>query len=345
MKDISKLALKSIQYRKATLILSIISISMSVVLILGIERIRSRVHDSFTSTVSGIDIVVGARSNDLSVILSNIFHIGYLNQNVRWETYRKISSEKEVKWSIPLSLGDSHRGFPVVGTTDDFFIHYEYGDDIKLTSNSGKTSIQGKQCIIGASVAKELGYNLGDELVVAHGMGHHEFITHEDEPFALTGILNPSGTPVDQSIFVSIYAIDALHSNFYGHENYSDVFAGMSHDHHEAELHDHHHAEHINPPKSVSGFLLGLEHPQDILTVHRSINEYKDEPLTAALPVVTLLELWQVVRPVETTLIIISFLVLIIALGGTYYMIKHTSIKLKKKSADEVVKDEELKEE
>jgi putative ABC transport system permease protein len=178
MKNMIKLALKSIKYRKATLVLSIISVSMSVVLLLGIERIRSRVHDSFTSTISGTDLVVGARSGKISIILSNIFHIGYPNQNVSWKTYQAISSQNQVLWSIPLSLGDSHKGFSVVGTTDDFFDHYEYGNELKLKSASGVARIHGRQCVLGASVAKDLGYEIGHKVVVTHGMGHEDFITH-----------------------------------------------------------------------------------------------------------------------------------------------------------------------
>ena len=313
MKSIIKLALKSIKYRKATLVLSIISVSMSVVLLLGIERIRSRVHDSFTSTISGTDLIVGARSGNISIILSTIFHIGYPNQNVSWETYKTIASKEQVKWSIPLSLGDSHKGYSVVGTTDDFFAHYEYGKELNLKSASGEVCIHGRQCVLGASIANDLGYKVGDEVVVTHGMGHEDFITHKDEPFIIGGILQPTGTPVDQSIYLSIYAMDAIHSHFYGHESHSnDVLAGIS----QNQDHGAHEDESAKAPKSVSGFLLGLKNPQDILTVQRAINEYKNEPLTAILPVVTLIDLWQIVRPVETTLIVISFLVLIVALGG-----------------------------
>jgi putative ABC transport system permease protein len=322
MKNMIKLALKSIKYRKAALVLSVISISMSVVLLLGIERIRSRVHDSFTSTISGTDLIVGARSGNISIILSNIFHIGYPNQNVSWETYKTISLQEQVEWSIPLSLGDSHKGYSVVGTTDDFFDHYEYGNELTLKSATGEACIHGKQCVLGASVSKDLGYKIGDKLVVTHGMGHEDFIKHEDEPFIIGGILQPTGTPVDQSIYVSIYAMDAIHSHFYGYDGQSnDVLAGISNNHTEAaEHHDHDHdvqgAEQANSPKSVSGFLLGLKNPADVLMVHRAINEYKDEPLTAIMPVVTLIDLWQIVQPVEATLIVISFLVLIVALGG-----------------------------
>ena len=359
MKYIIELALKSIRYRKATLLLSIVSISMSVVLLLGVERLRSKVEESFTSTISGTDLIVGARSGNIPILLSTVFHIGYPNQNVSWLTFEEISSIPQVDWSIPLSIGDSHKGFSVVATTDDFFAHFEYGNHQQLKSKNGEACVHGKQGVLGARAAKELGYKIGDELVVTHGMGQEEFIKHEDEPFIIAGILEATGTPVDQSIFVSVYAMDAIHSHFYGEDVHShDVFAELldsqehlhedeeeiqtDHDHSEHELehaetqdhsaeehenlaeqnhsedeHGHNHSDVIEmEPKSVSGFLLGLKNPTDILSVQRMLNEYKDEPLTAIMPVVTLLELWSIVRPIEKTLLVISILVLIVALGG-----------------------------
>ncbi|WP_167606459.1 ABC transporter permease [Maribellus sediminis] len=309
MKFILKLALKSIRYRKATLLLSILSISLSVILLLGVERIRSGIHDSFTSTISGTDLVVGARTGNISLLLSTVFHIGYTNQNVSWESYEAISSSPEVSWGIPLSLGDSHRGFPVLGTTADFFTHYKYGHNLAVQPKTGNTNIGEMNCVLGSKVAKELGYEVGDNVVVTHGMGKEEFMKHDDEQFVVTGILSSTGTPVDQTVFVSLFAMDAIHSHFYGQET-------EEHDVFEDVLNSHEGHQHEKEPNSITGFFMGLKNPADILAVQRKINNYKSEPLTAIMPVVTLTELWNIVRPVEKMLIVISVLVLIVALGG-----------------------------
>ena len=58
-----------------------------------------------------------------------------------------------------------------------------------------------------------------------------------------------------------------------------------------------------------------IKDPADILAVHRALNDFKIEPISAIMPVVTLTELWKVVRPIEKMLLIISMLVLIVALG------------------------------
>ncbi|MCY1719971.1 FtsX-like permease family protein [Prolixibacteraceae bacterium Z1-6] len=310
MKFILKLALKSIRYRKAALLLSILSISLSVILLLGVERIRSGIHDSFTSTISGTDLVVGARTGNISLLLTTVFHIGYTNQNVSWESYEAISSSPEVSWGIPLSLGDSHKGFPVLGTTADFFAHYKYGHNLAVQPKTGSTNIEEMNCVLGSKVAKELGYEVGDNVVVTHGMGKEEFMKHDDEQFVVTGILGSTGTPVDQTVFVSLFAMDAIHSHFYGQEEEEhDVFEDVLNSHE-----GHHHQE--EEPNSITGFFMGLKNPADILAVQRKINNYKIEPLTAIMPVVTLTELWNIVRPVEKMLMVISVLVLIVALGG-----------------------------
>ncbi|WP_340112706.1 ABC transporter permease [Maribellus mangrovi] len=312
MKFILKLALKSIRYRKATLLLSILSISLSVILLLGVERIRSGIHESFTSTISGTDLVMGARTGNISLLLSTVFHIGYSNQNVSWETYETVSAMPEVSWSIPLSLGDSHKGFPVLGTNAEFFTHFKYGQNQTIQTKSGTPDIEEMNCVLGVKVAKELGYAVGDKVVVTHGMGKEEFVKHDAEKFTISGILNPTGTPVDQTVFVSLFAIDAIHSHFYSNDAAThDVFADVLDDHDEHEGNDHDHAE-----NSITGFFLGLKNPADILSVHRELNNYQVEPLSAIMPVVTLTELWTIVRPIEKVLIVISVLVLIVALGG-----------------------------
>lgn len=310
MNYLLKLAVKSIRYRKATLLLSIVSISMSVVLLLGVERIRANVQKSFTSTISGTDLIVGARSGNIPLLLSLVFHMGFPNQNVSWETYEDISALPEVAWTIPISLGDSHKGFSVVATNHTFFDHFRYGRDQTLAPALGKAKVEGKRCVLGAKVARQLKYGIGDELAVTHGMGQEAFIKHDQEPFIVNAILHATGTPVDQSIFVSLNALHDIHSDFYrsdteDHDIFKDVLQN-----------DHHENKHEGEPDSISGILIGLKHRKEILNVQRNLNNYREEPLTAIMPVVTLIDLWSIVRPIEKTLLVISTLVLMVALGG-----------------------------
>jgi len=382
-----RLALESIRYRRSTIILSVISIALSVMLLLGIERIRSNVEKSFTSTISGTDLIVGARTGDLSLLLSTVFHFGSVSKNISWEAYQKISKLPEVDWTIPISLGDSHKGYPVIGTTADFFKHYKYSANILLRTRQGEATISDMYCVLGSQVAKKLGYTIGESLALTHGMGSEDFISHEDDPFEIAGVLAPTGTPVDNSILISLEALDHIHDDFYQYEEENvDVFGGFEfqrerkpqkaeadhhehdhgdhehnhgdhehehgdheheHDHgkhehqHENEAHSDHghehehgdHQEHLHDEVapghqhddhdhfhgeagSITGFYLGVKNKIDILGLQRNINEDTDEALQAILPAVTLLQLWNIVSPVEKVLFIISLLVLLVSLGS-----------------------------
>src|SRR5262245_43687509 len=120
---IVSLAWKSLRNRRATAALTVASIALAVALLLAVERIREQTREGFASTVSGIDLIVGARTSPVHLLLFSVFRIGDATNNVRFDTYRTIAGWPEVAWTIPLSLGDSHRGYRVVGTTGDYFEH------------------------------------------------------------------------------------------------------------------------------------------------------------------------------------------------------------------------------
>ena len=120
------LALKSLRNRKFTALLTIISIALSVALLLGVERVRNDAKLTFTNTISGTDLIVGARSGSVQLLLYSVFRIGNPTNNISWESYQDISSNPLTKWSVPISLGDSHRGFRVMGTVKDYFTHFRY---------------------------------------------------------------------------------------------------------------------------------------------------------------------------------------------------------------------------
>src|SRR5215468_8728951 len=135
---ILQLALKSLRNRRLTAALTVLSIALAMVLLLGVERIRSEARESFASTISGTDLIVGARSSPVHLLLYSVFRIGNPTNNVRWESFETIAARPEVAWAIPISLGDSHRGFRVLGTTPAYFEHFRYGRGRKLELASGK---------------------------------------------------------------------------------------------------------------------------------------------------------------------------------------------------------------
>ena len=101
-----------------------LAIAFSIALLLGVEKVRTGARQSFADTISGTDLIVGARSGSLNLLLYSVFRIGNATNNITWASYKDMAGRPEVAWIVPLSLGDSHRGFRVLGTTPDYFTHY-----------------------------------------------------------------------------------------------------------------------------------------------------------------------------------------------------------------------------
>ena len=296
-----KLAYKSLLNRRASVLLTLLTIAISVMLLLSIERVRVDAKSSFSNTISGTDLIVGARTGDIQLLLSSVFRIGHTNNGVSWQSYQYITKQRGVKWSIPISLGDSHKGQAVLGTTLDYFKHYRFAKKQPLVFEQGQAFSSINEVVIGSEVAKKLAYQIGDEIVISHGMGNTSFHHHDDNPFKVVGILKPTGTPVDKTLHVPLAAIELIHGG--GHHDHDD-----HHDHSSHAL--------IGHPKQITAFLMGFDSPLYTLQIRRNINQYKQEPLLAIMPTVTLKELWEMLAIIEKILLLFSFVVVIISLLG-----------------------------
>ena len=296
------LAIKSFRNRKFTTGLTVLSIALSVMLLLGIEKIRQGAETSFTSTISGTDLIVGARSSPVQLLLYSVFHIGNPTNNISRHSYEEVSEHAQVEWAIPLSLGDSHKGYRVVGTTQQFYQYYRFARGQQLQLEQGQWFGEGYEAVVGAEVAAALGYTPDDKIIIAHGSGDESFITHADKPFRVAGILKRTGTPVDRAVYVGLSSIDAIHKRFDRAEHDHDPL--MAHDDHAEETEQ----------GSLSAILLGLKSRGAALSMQRVINEDDHEPLTAIMPGVVLLEVWQMMSVVERILMIVSGFVVAVGL-------------------------------
>ncbi len=306
---IARLAFKSLRNRRLTAGLTVLSIGLAVLLLLGVERIRDESRESFAATVSGTDLVVGARSSPVHLLLSAVFHIGNATNNLRWETYRAVAARPEVAWTIPLALGDSHRGYRVVGTTLEYFQHLRFSRGRRLEVVQGRAFEDEHDAVLGAHVARTLRYKPRDSIVIAHGAGNVSFSLHEQHPFRVSGVLARTGTPVDRTVHISLQALDAVHD---------DPAADAAADPLAAALQDEHSAagSEPRPPRAITAFLVGLKSRSAALGMQRVVNEYAGEPLTAVLPGVALQEVWEITGAVEKTLFAVSALVVAVGLAG-----------------------------
>ena len=324
---IFSLALKSLRNRRFTVGLTIVSIALSVTLLLGVERIRRAAQSSFTSTVSGTDLIVGARTSPLQLLLSSVFGFSDVTNNIRWESYEAMSDLPGIAWTIPVSLGDTHAGYRVMGTTEAYFRHFQYGRRQALKMKSGAWFVSEDGTVLGAEVAENMGYQVGADIVVAHGAGDISFIKHDAHPFQVVGILSRTGTPVDRTVFVSLSGMDAIHAGMdpaedHGHDPLALHAAGDHHNPEKVRTDGHHSAVaadrhlHDHEPKAITAFYIGLESRSAALAVQRMVNAYNGEPLTAILPALALQELWGIVGVVEKSLITVSSFVVLVGLSG-----------------------------
>ncbi len=316
MKPLLGIAWRSALDRRGTLALVLLSIALGTALLLALERLRTDIRSSFSQAVSGTDLVVGARTGPVQLMLYAVFRVGGATQNIRVDSLKAIEAHRAVAWVVPLSLGDSHRGFPVLGTTPAYFERYAYAERRALQLNQGRTfagTLDGLyEAVIGAEVASALGYGLGQRIVLAHGLQGVQrgglATEHADKPFTVVGVLARTGTPVDRTVHVSLQAIEALHLDWVGGAPLP-ASAGVA-------IAAEHARKFDLEPKQVTAALVGLKSRSAVFVVQRFVNQYEGEPLLAVLPGVALDELWEAVALSERALLAISGLVALVSLAS-----------------------------
>ncbi|AZZ36020.1 peptide ABC transporter permease [Bdellovibrio sp. qaytius] len=297
--NLIKLAFKSIRHRSFATSATVFSVALSLLLLFTVERVRRSVEASFTQTVSGVDLLVGARTGSLQLVLFSVFNIGQITNNVSYESYEKIQKHPDVEWTIPISLGDGHKGYRVVATDDNFFEHYQVRSAEHIKIAEGEKFKTTNDVVLGAEVAEVLKYKLGAKVILAHGSTSGDsFDEHANHPFTVVGIMQPTGTAVDRSLYITLAGMDEMHDE---------------HDEHGEEGHEHHHE---GEREEITSFFVKLKTKTKILSMQREITETKEEALLAVIPAAVLSDLWKSLSQIEFVLKLISALVMVVGLVG-----------------------------
>jgi putative ABC transport system permease protein len=309
MRPLLGLAARSAWNRRGTLSLVAGSIALATLLLLSLERMRADVRASFSQAVSGTDLIVGARAGPMQLMLYAVFRVGGATNNIRMSSVQALGAHRAVAWWVPISLGDSHRGFPVLGTTPGYFQHFLYGDRRPLVLAQGQAfrgDLDGLyEAVLGAEVAHRLGYRLGERITLSHGSGGMPGLEHGDKPFTVVGILAPTGTPVDRTVHISLQGMQAIHLDWVA----GTPITGLAIPAEQARKFD-------LDPKEVTAALVGLKNRAAVFAVQRHVAAYADEPLMAVLPGVALDELWDVIGVGERALLGMSAMVAVVSLAG-----------------------------
>ncbi|NML24523.1 ABC transporter permease [Zoogloea dura] len=314
MRAILDLALASAWNRRTSLALACLSITLATALVLAVGRMGESARRDLSRTSAGVDLVVGPRGGTLPLLLRALFHMGEATATMQWESHVKLARDPRVAWSVPLALGDTHGGYPVIGTTAAYFQHMRNADGAPLALSAGRPFAGLFEAVIGAEVARRLGYQTGTSLILSHGSslpdthdGHDDqrTSTHQDKPFRVVGVLAPAASPVDRSVLIGLDSLTALHLDWQG----GVPIPGL-----------HIPAEQVGKfdlrPRSLDAVLIGLHQRTDALRLQRQIAEAPGEALMAILPGPGLDSLWQLLGQIERTLKALGGLVTLVSLTG-----------------------------
>jgi len=301
MRELFYLTYKSIQNRKITFLLSVLSITISVVLLLGVDKAVKSSKAHFINTINSTDIIVASSNGSLDILLNLVFHLSDPLKEMNYKSFEDIKNFKEVAWGVPLALGDSFKGFDVISTDENYFKYYRYSSSKPLSFSQGRGLVGFWDIVLGSKVAKKLHLKVGDTIHLSHGHGHHKH-THKNRVFKVVGVLNKTMTPNDESVFMQLKADEAIHIEWQ-----SGHFVDM---HISSEKLSHMKIK----PKHISGMLLGLKNRSAILGVEDKVNHYKGENLKAVIPAKALSKLYKLMKNLQDLLMIISSAVFIAAI-------------------------------
>lgn len=309
MKKVIFLTWKSLSFKKEILFATVLSVTLSFTLFLSVNLIRKGVKESFANALSQTDLIVGARGSQQSLLFYTIFGLGSATNNISWKSYEHFSKHLAVKWSVPFSLGDSHKGFRIFATQPEFFSRYKFNQEQSLRFKEGQAP-RSLEVVLGADVSEKLRYQIGDKIVVAHGIAEITFDQHDKFPFTIVGVLEKTGTAMDRTLFIDLKSMSEIH-----HDEEKN---------HEANHHDE------DDSADVTGFLTGLKNRADVLSIQREIAEYKEEPLTATMPGVALADFWKNMSYFENGFSILTIAVLVSGLLGLS-LVLYTSLGLRRR--------------
>ena len=300
------LAWRSAWSRRHALAMVALSVSVSVLILLGVQQLRHDARQSFTQALSGVDLIVGPRGSASELMLYSVFQVGRPSRNMAHEAYVALRALPQVRWAVPVQLGDTYRGFPVLGTTPELFeVFQTQGARLQWAQGRPFADPQADagavvEAVLGAQVAARHGLSVGDRLVLTHGRSDGLAPDHADQPFTVVGVLQATGAPIDRNVIISLQGFEALHQGMGapGLPWLGGVGAAPTVAERAALV-----------PRELTAVWVGLHARTEVFSARRGIERLPQDSLMAVLPGVALDELWQVVKLAENALLAIGVLV------------------------------------
>ncbi|WP_233269961.1 ABC transporter permease [Polaribacter sp. L3A8] len=295
------LSLQNIKSKPLYTFLSVLILSLSIALLLGIQQLKRSFKNQLENNLGNIDLVVGAKGSPLQLVLASVLHLDNPTGNILYKEALKLSKNPMIKSAVPISYGDNYKGFRIVGTTNTFTALYN------AELEKGHNVEKSMQVVLGNAVALKLNIKIGDTLLSSHGLIENNIEIHQ-ESFTVVGVLKPTQKVIDRLILTNLESVWEVH-------------------HHEEEEHDHleHHHE-----KEITSLLINFKNPRGLLTFPRRIN--KQTNMQAALPKYELHKLYEYTSIGFQTISLIAYLILVIScitiFISLYKMVKERAFDL-----------------
>jgi putative ABC transport system permease protein len=279
-----QLAYANLKEHFLSTILSVMLLGIGVGMVSFIVTVSEQLNNRFNRDIRGIDMVVGAKGSPLQLILSAVYQIDNPTGNIPLAEVNKLKRHPLIKYSIPLSYGDSYQGFRIVGTDSLYLSHY------KATFSEGEVWNHSMDVVLGSSSAEKLNLKMGSHFHGNHGFdkeGH----AHEESHYNVVGILNPTGTVADRLILTSTESVWDIHN----HED-----SEREQDNEEEE-----------ETGEITALLVKFKSPMGIMQIPRMVNQKTS--MQAALPAIEINRLYSLMGVGFTTLQIIGMVIMCIA--------------------------------
>jgi len=207
--NLLKLSWKNLTNKPLAMLLSLVLFALGVGLISFLFLVNSQINDKFEKNLAGIDLVIGAKGSPLQLILSSMYHIDAPTGNITIKNVMPYLNAKNpyIKMAVPLSLGDSYRGYRIVGTSANLLELYQ------AKVRTGRSFRDVMEVLAGAGAAEELGLKIGSTFQSSHGLIEDANLVHGGHPFKVVGILKPSGAAIDQLLLTPAQSIWEVHEH------------------------------------------------------------------------------------------------------------------------------------
>jgi putative ABC transport system permease protein len=202
---------RSLRQHALATIITALALALAGGLLLSVWVVKTQAQRSFAAVATGFDAVLGARGSKLQLVLNAIFHLEASSGNIKDADYEAIKRHPAVKTAIPIAVGDSLRGYRVVGTLGELFesVAYAPGRNFEYASGHGWADAEAHEAVVGSFAARRLGLKVGDEFHPTHGLaekGEHEHADHYD----VVGVLKPTNTPMDRVIWIPLHGLQTM---------------------------------------------------------------------------------------------------------------------------------------